>query len=195
MKKLSIFLSMMLIASMGVFAQSATYGFDKAHTNVRFSVAHMVITEVDGNFSEFEGQVTTKGNDFSNADVSFTVDVASINTDDSKRDEHLRSADFFDVEKYPEMTFKSKSMKKVNDKEYKLTGDLTMHGVTKTVTLDAKYGGTVVDPWGNTKVGFKLKGEINRTDWGLKYNSVIESGGLLIGEEVEIVCNVELIKQ
>jgi len=194
MKKLSIFLSMMLIASMGMIAQNATYGFDNAHTNIRFTVDHMVISEVEGNFSEFEGKVMTKGNDFTNADISFTVKVASIDTDNAKRDEHLRSPDFFEVEKYPELTFKSKSMEKVSEKEYKLSGDLSMHGVTKTVTLDVKYGGTVVDPWGNTKVGFKLKGEINRLDWDLKYNSVMDSGGLLIGEEVEIVCNVQLIK-
>ncbi|PLX04827.1 MAG: polyisoprenoid-binding protein [Marinilabiliales bacterium] len=194
MKKLSILLSFMLIASLGMYAQKTTYGFDKAHTNVRFTISHMVITEVDGNFSDFEGKVVTTKEDFSDADISFTIQVASINTDDDKRDEHLRSPDFFDVANHPEITFKSTSMEKVSDKKYKLSGDLTMHGVTKNITLDVKYGGTIVDPWGNTKAGFKLTGEINRLDWGLKYNSVMDSGGLLIGEEVGIVCNVQLIK-
>ncbi len=194
MKKLSILLSFMLIASLGMYAQKTTYGFDKAHTNVRFTISHMVITEVDGNFSDVEGKVVTTKEDFSDADISFTIQVASINTDDDKRDEHLRSPDFFDVANHPEITFKSTSMEKVSDKKYKLSGDLTMHGVTKNITLDVKYGGTIVDPWGNTKAGFKLTGEINRLDWGLKYNSVMDSGGLLIGEEVGIVCNVQLIK-
>jgi len=194
MKKLSILLSLVLIASLGMYAQKTTYGFDKAHTNVRFSIAHMVISEVDGNFSDFDGKVVTSKEDFSDADISFKINVKSINTDDAKRDEHLRSPDFFDVANNPEITFESKSMEKISEKEYKLTGDLSMNGKTKSVTLDVKYGGTIVDPWGNTKAGFKITGTINRLDWGLKYNSVMDSGGLLIGEEVDIVCNVELIK-
>ena len=194
MKKLSILLSLVLIASLGMYAQKTTYGFDKAHTNVRFSIAHMVISEVDGNFSDFDGKVVTNKEDFTDADISFKINVESINTDDAKRDEHLRSPDFFDVANNPEITFESKSMEKISEKEYKLTGDLSMNGKTKSVTLDVKYGGTIVDPWGNTKAGFKITGTINRLDWGLKYNSVMDSGGLLIGEEVDIVCNVELIK-
>lgn len=194
MKKLSILLSLVLIASLGMYAQKTTYGFDKAHTNVRFSVAHMVISEVDGNFNDFDGKVVTSKEDFSDADISFKINVESINTEDVKRDEHLRGPDFFDVANNPEITFESKSMEKVSEKEYKLTGDLSMNGKTKSVTLDVKYGGTIVDPWGNTKAGFKITGTINRLDWGLKYNSVMDSGGLLIGEEVDIVCNVELIK-
>lgn len=194
MKKLSILLSLVLIASLGMYAQKTTYGFDKAHTNVRFSIAHMVISEVDGNFSDFDGKVVTSKEDFTDADISFKINVESINTDDAKRDEHLRSPDFFDVANNPEITFESKSMEKISEKEYKLTGDLSMNGKTKSVTLDVKYGGTIVDPWGNTKAGFKITGTINRLDWGLKYNSVMDSGGLLIGEEVDIVCNVELIK-
>jgi len=194
MKKLSILLSLVLITSLGMYAQKTSYGFDKAHTNVRFSIAHMVISEVDGNFNDFDGKVVTNKEDFTDADISFKINVESINTDDAKRDEHLRSPDFFDVANNPEITFESKSMEKVSEKEYKLTGDLSMNGKTKSVTLDVKYGGTIVDPWGNTKVGFKITGTISRLDWGLKYNSVMDSGGLLIGEEVDIVCNVELIK-
>ncbi|NOY49316.1 MAG: YceI family protein [Chlorobi bacterium] len=193
MKKSGILLSIILLASIGINAQS-NWGFDLAHTGVRFSVAHMVISEVEGTFSKFEGTVKTTKEDFSDAEIFFKIDVNSINTEDAKRDEHLRSADFFNTEKYPDITFKSKSIEKVADNKYKITGDFNMHGVTKEITIDAKYGGTIIDPWGNTKAGFKVKAEINRVDWNLKYNSVMDSGGLMIGEDVEIVCNIELIK-
>ncbi|MEK6616792.1 MAG: YceI family protein, partial [Bacteroidota bacterium] len=112
-----------------------------------------------------------------------------------KRDGHLQSEDFFDLAKYPQITFKSKSIKKSGNNQYKLSGDLTMHGVTKEVTLDVQYNGTKNDPWGNTKAGFKITGKINRADFGLKYNSPLDGGGIMIGEEVTITCKVELLKQ
>ncbi len=154
----------------------------------------MVITDVSGRFRSFDGTVYADKADFTDIKISLTIDVKSIDTDNKKRDDHLRSSDFFDADKYPTITFISKSMKKTGKDTYKLSGDFTMHGVTKEITLDVKYGGTIKDPYGNTRAGFKLTGKLDRTDFGLKYNSVMDNGGLLIGEEVEIICNVEIIK-
>ncbi|NQU32343.1 MAG: YceI family protein [Bacteroidetes bacterium] len=193
MRKLGITMAAILMVAL-TYAQTSNWGFDQSHSNVRFAVSHMVISEVEGNFSTYEGSVSTTKSDFSDASVNFTINVSSIYTDDEKRDEHLRGADFFDVEKNPNITFKSTSIKKVSENKYKITGNFTMLGVTKEITLDAKYGGTINDPWGNTKAGIKVTGTINRTDWGLKYNSKMDTGGLMIGEDVDIVCNFELIK-
>jgi len=184
-----------LIASGAIFAQTTKWGVDPGHSNIQFSISHMVISEVTGKFSTYEGTVLSDKPDFSDAKINFTIKVNSVDTDNEKRDQHLVSADFFDAEKYPEITFKGKSLKKVSDNKYKLTGSLTMHGVTKTIVLDVKYGGTVKDPWGNTKAGFKITGIIKRYDFGLKYNSTLEAGGLMIGEEVDLVCNIEVAKQ
>jgi polyisoprenoid-binding protein YceI len=176
------------------YAQETKWGFDASHSNVRFAVAHMVISEVEGNFGEYTGNVTTTNSDFSDAKVNFTIKVTSIDTDDEKRDEHLRNEDFFDVEKYPEIKFVSKKLVKTDENKYDVIGDFTMMGVTKEITMKAKYNGTVNDPWGNTKAGFKVTGTIDRSDWGLKYNSTLDTGGLMIGNEVDIVCNFELVK-
>ena len=194
MKKTVLIISILLLTIISASAQETKWTFDKAHSKIQFDVAHMVISEVSGQFQEYEGIVLTSKEDFTNAKIDFSIDVKSIDTDDGKRDEHLQSPDFFDAEKYPNITFKSKSMKKIGENQYKLTGDLTMHGVTMKITLDTKYGGTVTDPYGNVKAGFKITGIINRTDFGLKYNSVINTGGLMIGEEITIICRVELLK-
>ena len=194
MKKISL-LIVALITSGVIFAQTTKWDFDLGHSNIQFSINHMVISEVTGNFTSFEGTVLSDKADFSDAKINFTIKVNSIDTDNEKRDQHLTGTDFFDVEKYPEITFKGKSLKKVSENKYKLTGDFTMHGVTKTIELDVKYGGTIKDPWGNTKAGFKITGTIKRYDFGLKYNSTLEAGGFMLGEEVELVCNIELTKQ
>ncbi len=193
MKKLSITLVAIFFVAF-TYAQTANWGFDQSHSNVRFAVSHMVISEVEGNFGSFEGTVRSKTDDFSDAAIEFTINVTSIDTDDKKRDDHLRNEDFFNVEKFPTMKFESNSIKKISDNKLEVTGQFTMNGVTKEITLDAKHGGTINDPWGNTKAGFKVTGTINRTDWGLKYNSKLDTGGLMIGEEVDITCNFELIK-
>lgn len=194
MKTINLLFAVLLIA-FNMNAQSQNWAFDIAHSSINFSISHLVISEINGRFDKFEGTVTSSKDDFSDAKIEISIDVASINTDDKKRDAHLKNADFFDVEKYPKIKFVSKSMKKISDNKYKLTGSFSMHGVTKDITLDAKYGGTIKDPWGNTKAGFKISGTLNRTDWGLKYNSVLEAGGLMIGEEIEITCKIELIKK
>lgn len=195
MKKLTTILVVLMLTVFSVMAQKTKWTFDKVHSKIQFDVAHLVISEVTGQFQDYEGTVLADKADFSDAKIDFSIDVKSINTNDENRDGHLQSADFFDAAKYPKITFKSKSMTEAGKNQYKLTGDLTMHGVTKTVTFDVKYGGTVTDPYGNVKAGFKITGVIDRTDFGLKYNSVLDSGGLLIGEEITITCNVELLKQ
>jgi polyisoprenoid-binding protein YceI len=194
MKKTTLILSTLILTFISVNAQETKWGFDKDHSKIQFDVAHMLISEVSGQFQEYEGTVVTSKADFSDAKFDFSITVKSIDTDNEERDMHLRSADFFDVEKYPKITFKSKSMKKVGENQYELIGNLTLHGITKEVILDIKYGGTIKDPYGNVKAGFKITGLINRTDFGLKYNSIMDTGGMMIGEEVTIICKIELIK-
>jgi polyisoprenoid-binding protein YceI len=193
--KNSILTAVLAISTLvAVSGQNATWTFDKAHSKISFGVSHVVISEVTGQFASYDGTVTTNGDDFTNAKIDFSIDIGSIDTDNEQRDGHLKSPDFFDVEKYPAITFKSSAMKKTKEGMYQLKGDLTMHGVTKEVSLTAKYGGMVTDPYGNVKAGFKITGTIDRTEFGLKYNSMLDSGGMMIGEEVAITCNVELIK-
>ena len=192
MKKLSLVIALFSIVL--VNAQSS-WNFDASHSSIRFAVDHMVISEVEGKFTSFEGTVESSNEDFSDAKINFKIDVNSVDTDNEKRDGHLKNEDFFDVEKHPEMTFVSTSLEKVKEGKYNLTGNLTLHGVTKEITLKMSYGGTVKDPWGNTRAGLKVTGSLNRTDFGLKYNSTLEAGGLMLGEEVELSCKMELIKK
>ena len=194
MKILKLTLGIMLI---GLLASAqTTWTFDKAHSNINFNVEHLVISEVTGNFEAFDGQVTAaNSDDFSGSKVSFTIDVASINTDNERRDNHLKSDDFFNAEMYPKITFSNGVLEHVEGKNYKLKGDLTIRDVTKPVELDVKHGGTIVDNRGNTKAGFKVTGTINRFDYNIKFDAAMEAGGLVVGEEVEIVCNVELQKE
>jgi len=184
-----------LLLGIGLNAQTTKWNFDNSHTKIGFSVAHMMITDVPGQFNKFSGTVLSDKADFTDAKINFTVDVNTINTDNADRDKHLRSADFFDAAKYPEIKFEGTSFKKVGKGKYKLSGKFTMVGVTKNVTFDAKFSGIINDPWGGTRAGFKIYGKINRYDWGLKYNSPMDKGGVVIGKEVEINCNVELIKE
>lgn len=191
MKKLSIVIALFSVA---LLQAQTTWNIDASHSSIRFAVDHMVISEVEGIFSTYEGSVITTTADFSDAKINFTVDVNSVNTDNAKRDEHLRGADFFETSNYPKMTFVSTSVVKTAPGKYNLKGKLSLHGVTKEITLAMTYGGTTKDPWGNTKAGLKVTGVINRTDFGLKYNSVLEAGSLMIGEEVTITAKVELAK-
>ncbi|MBU1100165.1 MAG: YceI family protein [Bacteroidetes bacterium] len=190
MKKMFILLVVFAVSS---FAQTK-WTFDKTHTQVKFTVTHLVITEVEGNFSSFDGSVETNGDNFDNAKINFTIDVASINTDNEKRDEHLKSDDFFSADKFAKITFVGKSLKKISDKKYKLVGDITIRDITKEIELDVKYNGIVNDPWGNTKAGFKLTGELDRFDFGLKWNALLEAGGAVVSKEVGLTINVELTK-
>ena len=180
-------------SSLMAVSQSTNWAVDNTHTNVKFTVTHMVVAEVDGNFKTYDGKITSKTpTDFSDATVEFSVDVNSINTDNDDRDKHLKSDDFFNAEKFPKMTFKSTSFKKVKNKSFKLTGNLTIRDVTKSVTFDVMYGGISKDPWGNTKAGFKATSTINRKEYGLKWNVVTEAGGMVVADDVKITVNLEL---
>jgi polyisoprenoid-binding protein YceI len=178
--------------SLNLLSAQTTWNIDPSHSNVEFTVTHLVISEVSGTFTGFEGAMVSQNDDWSDSKISFTADIGSINTDNEKRDGHLKSGDFFDAENHPKLTFESTSFEKVNDKMYKMKGNLTMRGVTKPVELDVKYGGTVVDPWGNTKAGFKVMGAIDRFDYGLKWDAATEAGNLVVGEEVQLLCNIQL---
>lgn len=180
-------------STLAALSQSTNWSVDNTHTNVKFTVTHMVVSEVDGTFKTYDGKITSKTpTDFNDASVEFSVDVNSINTDNDDRDKHLKADDFFNAEKFPKMTFKSTSFKKVNDKSYKLTGNLTIRDITKTVTFDVIHGGIAKDPWGNTKAGFKATSTINRKDYGLKWNVVTEAGGMVVADDVKITINLEL---
>lgn len=186
----------LLVVSWGFNAQT-NWKVDGSHSKLGFAVTHLMVSETEGKFKVYEGTVTSKSDlDFTDAKIEFSVDVNSINTDDEKRDGHLKSADFFDVEKFPKMTFKATSMKAGKIKgTYDLEGDLTMHGVTKKVKLTAIGASkTVKDPWGNTKYAFKITGKLNRVDYGLKWNAALEAGGVVVSEDVKIDCTIELNK-
>jgi polyisoprenoid-binding protein YceI len=171
------------------------WAIDPVHSEIGFKVKHMMFTNVSGKFREFEANAELDEDDFSNAKINFSADAASITTGNDERDKHLKSADFFDVEKFPKLEFMATSMKKVSGDEYELAGDLTIHGVTRPVKLNVEYGGAMKDPWGNTKAGFTIMGKINRKDWGLNWNTALEAGGVLVGEDVRLQIEVQLAKQ
>ena len=195
MKRLSLSLFLVLILSLPVFVQATEWKFDQSHTNIGFSITHLVISDVTGRFKEFDGTLTSDSDDFSGSQVSIVIKTASIDTDNEKRDGHLRSADFFDAEKNHEITFKSTSFEKVSDKKYKVSGKFSMNGVTKDVVLDATLTGVITDPWGGTRAGFKAVATLERYDYNLTYNKALEAGGFLIGKTVDIIINVELVKK
>jgi polyisoprenoid-binding protein YceI len=168
---------------------------DPSHSELLFRVKHLMITNVRGEFRKFTAEATTSGNDFNNASVNVTVDATSVFTNNDDRDAHLKSADFFEVDKYGGLTFTATSFEKTEGEEFKLTGLLTIKGVSKEVILDVEFGGINKDPWGNEKAGFSLNGKINRKDWGLNWNAALETGGVLVSEEVKINADVQLVKQ
>lgn len=192
MKK--IITSVALLASMTI-ANAQTWQLDKSHSSVKFSVTHMMVSETEGNFKSFTGNVSAQKEDFSDLNADFNIQVNSINTDDEKRDGHLKSPDFFDAEKYPTITFKSTSFKKADEKTYKLAGQLTMHGVTKPVTFDVKYNGTAKDPYGNTKAGFRASTVVKRSDYNISWNKVLDTGGFALSDDVQVFVNIELNKK
>ncbi len=184
-------LALLLLA---VGANAATYAIDTGHSNVSFKVRHMMVSKVAGNFNTFSGTVEFTEGAVQDWSVEAVIDMASINTNDEKRDEHLVSPDFFNVEKYPEMTFVTKGVK-VDGDDYVLMGDLTLMGVTKPVELALEFNGEIDDPWGNTRAGFSAEGKIDRRDFGMSWNKTMDKGGVVVGNDVSISLEIEAIKQ
>jgi polyisoprenoid-binding protein YceI len=176
-------------------ATATKWVIDPMHSEVQFKVKHLVISTVTGFFKSFEGSMETTNDDFQDAEIDFAINIDSIDTNQSQRDEHLKSADFFDAAKDPQITFKSTSFKKVDDDDYKLTGDITIKGITKPVTLDVEFGGSTDDFYGNTKAGFEITGKVNRKDFGLTWDGITEAGSVVVGEDIKLMINVQFAKQ
>jgi len=168
---------------------------DPTHSEIQFKVKHLMITTVTGNFRDFSALVETDTDDFHNAKITFEAKTASIDTNQIDRDNHLRSADFFDSDNFPVLKFESQKMEKTSDNAFELTGILTIKDVSKPVKLAVEYGGITKDPWGNTKAGLSLSGKINRKEWNLNWNAALETGGVLVSDEVRILCEVQLSKK
>lgn len=188
MKKAFLLMVIVLIGSQAINAQTK-WALDKNHTDIRFTATHMVISEVDGEFKEFDGSVMSSSDDFVGSEVEFIAKTASIDTDNERRDNHLKSDDFFNAESFPEVKFKGK-IEKEGDKLY-LVGDFTMRDVTKPIKFDVKYNGQVPGRQGR-KAGFKILGTVDRFEYGLKWDNAMETGGLVVSQEIQITCNVEL---
>lgn len=170
------------------------WAIDKSHSNVKFTVTHMVVSETDGNFKIFGGSMENSKPDFSDAKIEFSVDVSSVNTENENRDKHLKGDDFFNSEKYPQMKFVSTSFTPQGDNKYKLSGNLTIRDVTKPVVFDVVYGGSTNDR-GGVRAGFKATTTVNRFDYNLKWDKLTEAGGLVVSKDVNIVINVEMTKK
>jgi polyisoprenoid-binding protein YceI len=174
---------------------TTTWNLEPAHSEMQFKVRHMMISNVTGNFQKFDAKIESEGDDFSTAKVSFSADIDSISTNNEQRDQHLKSADFFDSASHKQVTFANGTLQKVSGDDYKLNGELTLRGVTNPVTLDVEFGGIVKDPWGMTRAGFTLEGKINRKDFGISWGAALEAGGVVVSDEVRIHANVEFVKQ
>ena len=192
MKKITLALALLAITT-STFAQN--WKIDPAHSKIHFTAQYLLITDAEGDFKTFDGTFTSSKPDWTDLTADVTIQVASLSTDNEMRDKHVKSDDFFNAEKYPTISFKSKSIKRIDKNKYILTGDLTIRDVTKTVELPIVYGGTVKDPWGNIKAGFKANGKINRQDYNLKYNSAAGTGEAVVSDEVEFKIDLILIKQ
>jgi polyisoprenoid-binding protein YceI len=172
------------------------WALDPAHSEVQFKIRHLMITNVTGTFKLFEAKAETEGEDFTKSKLSFKANIACINTNNEQRDAHLKSPDFFDVEKYPEINFISTKAEKYDDDgDFNLTGDLTIKDVTKKVKFNVEFGGIVKDPYGKTKAGFSISGKINRKDFGLTWNAALESGGVMVGDDIKLSSEIQLIQQ
>ncbi len=174
---------------------TTNWAIDTTHSEVQFKVKHMMICTVTGYVNTFNASVTTGGDDFGTVKAEFTADLSSISTNNEQRDQHLKSADFFDAENHPQVKFVSSKLEKVNEEEYTLHGDLTIRGNTHPVSLKVAYGGITQDPWGNTRAGFEIEGKISRKQYGLNWNAVTEAGGIVVSDDVRLHVNAEFVKQ
>jgi polyisoprenoid-binding protein YceI len=170
------------------------WNIDGAHSGINFSIRHMVVSKVRGRFGKFSGTVDLDAADLTRSTINVAIDAASIDTGTVQRDHHLRSADFFDVERFPELRFRSTRIERAGGDRYRVVGELTIRDVTRDVTLDVEYGGQAKDPWGNERAGFLAKASIDRKDFGLGWNQVLEAGGLLVGDRVDIELEVQAVK-
>lgn len=173
---------------------NTTWSLDPAHSELQFKVKHLMITTVTGSFTSLTGSVVSESDNFENATVEFEAATSSVDTSNTDRDNHLKSADFFDAEKYPKITFKSTALTKDGD-DYTLTGDLTIKDVTKSVQIEVEFGGIATDPWGNTKAGFTINTKIKRTEFGLTWNAALETGGVMVSEDAKILGELQFVKQ
>ncbi|MDD2582222.1 MAG: YceI family protein [Desulfuromonadaceae bacterium] len=196
MRNIFVSLSTIIALVLPTFAFATTWTIDPDHSNVGFKVKHLMISNVNGEFKKYTGVVDINDKDITKSKVQVSIDTNSINTNVQKRDEHLRSADFFNVAKYPTMTFVSKKVAKAGKDKLKVTGDLTLHGITRQVVLDVE-GPTKEsrDPWGNIRKGATATTKINRKDFGLVWNAALETGGVVVGDEITITLEIEMIKK
>jgi polyisoprenoid-binding protein YceI len=189
-----IALILFIIVSISTVKAQNEWKLDTAHSTITFSIKHMVISSVTGYFKHFYITFNSTKEDFSDASVQGKIKVASINTDNEARDNHLKTDDFFNAEKFPDITFKSEKFEKVGENKYKIFGDLTIRDVTKKVVFDADYNGAIKTPWGNMMSSWTAVLKIDRFDYNLKWNKAIETGGLIVGKDVTITLNIELNK-
>lgn len=168
---------------------------DPTHSELGFKIRHLMISNISGSFKNFQAKAEMEETDFSSAQVSLTADMASINTNQEQRDAHLRTTDFFEVDKFPQLIFKSTRIEKAGGDTFTMYGDLTLKGVTKPVLLHVEFSGITKDPWGNERAGFTVNGKINRNEWGINFNSILETGGVALSEEVKINAEVQFVKQ
>ena len=168
---------------------------DPTHSEIGFKVRHLMISNVSGKFDQFEAEVETENEDFATAQIRATIKTASVNTSNLQRDEHLRNSDFFEVENHPDILFTSQKAEKIDNDNFVLHGNLTLKGITKQVKLQVEYSGFTKDPWGGERAGFVVTGKINRNDFGLSFNAALETGGVVLGDEVKIHSEIQLVKQ
>ncbi|MFH1700874.1 MAG: YceI family protein [Candidatus Zixiibacteriota bacterium] len=193
MRKMIICFSILFLA-IGPIARAQTWSLDQAHSTIGFSVRHLVISKSTGQFHDYSGKVEFDGSGVENGSVDITIQVASIDTENEDRDKHLKSADFFDVDKFPVMTFKSKKITPVKDGSFSISGDLTIKDITKEVMLGCEFNGTIDDPWGNKRAGFTAETTINRQDFNVRFDNTLKDGSLVVGNDVKIMMEIELIK-
>lgn len=175
--------------------ETTKWVIDPTHSNLGFKIKHLMISNVSGSFKNFQAEVETNQADFSTAKINLTGEMDSISTNNEQRDAHLRNADFFEVEKFPELRFKSTKIAKTDSDTFDLYGELTLKSITKPVKLHVEFNGVIKDPWGGERAGFVITGKINRSEWGINFNGVLETGGVVLGEEVKLHSEIELVKQ